>query len=156
MSNLYFQKIPLEEKENFKTHLFTYLQELGITENKYPYLDSYWVEKNRIPLYFYFEKRKIGFALVNDYCLEQREEPSYSIAEFYIFEKERRNQFGKKLAFQIFDFFKGNWEIRIMKGNKRSTLFWENVISEYIPHFLKYSTHPKWEGIIFCFKNKPN
>ncbi|MFK7774701.1 MAG: GNAT family N-acetyltransferase [Saprospiraceae bacterium] len=155
MTNLHFQKIPIDEKVNFKTHLLTYLQELGITNTEYPYLDSYWIDKNRTPLYFFVGKRKIGFALINDCCLEQKTEPTYSIAEFYIFEKERRNQFGKKLAFQVFDFFKGNWEVRTMKGNKKSELFWGNVIADYAPNFSEISNHPDWKGIIFCFKNKP-
>lgn len=154
MSKLHFQKIPIEEKENLKIHLLAYFQELGISNQDYPYLNSYWIEKNRTPLYFYFGKRKIGFALINNYCLEQKATPSYSIAEFYIFENERRNQFGKKLAIQIFDFFKGNWEIRTMKENKKSALFWENVISEYAPNFSKNSTHPNWEGTIYCFSKK--
>ncbi len=154
MGNLHFQKISLEEKENFKIHLFTYLQEFGISDTKYPYLNSYWLEKNRTPLYFYFGKRKIGFALINDYCLEQKEEPAISIAEFYIFEKERRNQFGKKIAIKIFDFFQGNWEVRTMEGNKKSMLFWKNVIADYAPNFSKNSNHPDWQGQIFCFKNK--
>ena len=154
MKHPHFQKIPFKEKENFKTHLLTYLQELGITDTNYPYLDSYWLEKNRTPLYFYFGKRKIGFALINDYCLEQKAKPTYSIAEFYIFENERRNHFGKKMAIEIFDFFKGNWEVRTMEGNKKSILFWGNVIAQYAPDFSKNSNHPNWQGVIFCFKNK--
>lgn len=154
MSKLYFQEISFDEKENFKTHLFTYLQEIGITDNKYTYLDSYWLDKNRTPLYFYFGKRKIGFALINDYCLEQKEEPAQSIAEFYIFKNERRNHFGKKIAFQIFDFFGNNWEVRTMERNKKSALFWENVISEYTAVFSKKSNHPDWEGLIFTFNSK--
>ena len=152
METLHFQKIPFEEKAIFKIHLLTYLLELGITDTDYPYLDFYWLEKNRTPLYFYFGKRKIGFALINDYCIEQKTEPAYSIAEFYIFEKERRNHFGKKIAIQVFDFFKGNWEVITMEGNKKSELFWENVISEYASNFSRNSNHPDWKGVIFCFK----
>jgi predicted acetyltransferase len=154
MSTLHFQKIPLEEKEQFKLHLFAYLNELGIINNEYTYLDSYWSDKNRTPLYFYFEKRKIGFALLNDYCLIQKEEPARSIAEFFIFENERRNHFGKKIAFQIFDHFGKNWEVRTMQGNKKSELFWENTISEYTPSFSKKSNHSEWEGLIFTFSSK--
>lgn len=154
MSNLHFQEIPLKEKENFKIHLFIYLKELGITDNEYTYLDSYWTDKNRTPLYFYFGKRKIGFALINDYCLIQETEPARSIAEFYIFENERRNHFGKKIAFQIFDHFGKNWEVRTIRGNEKSELFWENTISEYTSVFSKKSNHPKWEGLIFTFNSK--
>lgn len=154
MPNLQFQKIPFEEKENFKTHLFQYLNELGINDSEYTYLDTYWSDKNRSPLYFYFEKRKIGFALINDYCLNQTDEPARSIAEFFIFENERRNHFGKKIAFQIFDHFGGNWEIRTMKNNKKSELFWKNTISEYTPFYSKKSNHPEWKGLIFTFNSK--
>lgn len=154
MSNLHFQKIPLKEKEEFKTHLFTYLNELEITDNEYTYLDSYWLDKNRTPIYFYFGKRKIGFALINDYCLIQKEEPPRSIAEFYIFENERRNHFGKKIVFQLFESFGNNWEVRTMKGNEKSEFFWENVISEYTSTFSKKSNHPEWKGLIFSFNCK--
>ena len=154
MEILHFQKIPLEEKEEFETHLLTYLNELGITDNEYTYLDSYWLEKNRTPIYFYFGKRKIGFALINDYCLIQKEEPARSIAEFYIFENERRNHFGKKIAFQIFKSFGKNWEVRTIKENKNSELFWENVILEYAPTFSKKSNHLEWKGLIFTFNSK--
>lgn len=148
----YFQKISIEEKPDLKSHITTYLKELGVTDTEYKYLDSYWMDKNRIPLYFYFQGRKIGFALINEYCLVQNVLPSYSVAEFYIFEHERRKNFGKLIAHSIFDFFSGNWEIRTLKDNDRAEHFWENVISEYTSSYQKFDNHSNWEGLIFIFE----
>lgn len=152
----YFQKIAIEEKADLKSYITSYLQELGVAETEYKYLDSYWMDKNRIPLYFYFQGRKIGFALINEYCLVQDKLPSYSIAEFYIFKNERRNHFGKMIAHSIFDFFSGNWEIRTLKNNESAALFWENVISEYSSSYQKIGNHSSWDGLIFIFEKNNN
>ena len=53
------------------------------------------------------------------------------IAEFLIMPRFRRNHLGKRVAYEIFDKFKGDWEVQPMENNPVAYSFWKSVISEY-------------------------
>ena len=115
---------------------------------EYKYFDLYFTDDNR---YAYFIKEKetnklLGFAMINNYM--QKFENGHSIAEYLVIPKYRRNKIGKKVAFQIFDKFPGNWEIKPSYNNKKAYTFWKNTIEDY--------TNSNCEFIdgIFLFNNK--
>lgn len=74
------------------------------------------------------------------------------IAEFLIMPRFRRNHIGKKVAYEIFEKFKGDWEVQPMENNPIAYSFWKNIISEYTNG--NYIT--KNDGIedVFIFNNK--
>ena len=81
-------------------------------EFEYEYFDSYFTNNGR---YAYFIREKetdklLGFTMVNIYM--QKFQDGHSLAEFLVIPKYRRNKIGKNAAIQIFDMFKGNWEVK--------------------------------------------
>ena len=115
---------------------------------EYKYFDSYFTDEDRVAFFVREKntKKLLGFVMINTYmqkCLE-----GHSIAEFMIIPKYRKNKIGKKVAFECFDLFKGNWEVSPSYGSNVAYNFWKNVIDEYTDKNNNYS-----EGI-FIFNNK--
>ena len=115
---------------------------------EYKYFDSYFLDNER---YAYFIKEKnshklLGFCMINDHV--EVFEKGHSIAEYLIIPKYRRNKIGKKVAFEIFDRFKGNWEVKPSYQSEKAYKFWENVISEYTKNNFEITNE------IFTFNNK--
>ena len=134
------RKIKVEEKSlliSLMDRYFTEIAEYDFDQNasssirEYPYLDSYWGETNRIPLFIYAEKKQIGFALINEFVLLKRYKKVRSIAEFYILPGYRRKGIGRKVAFDLFQKYGLNWEIRQQIGNEPAQKFWLSVINTY-------------------------
>jgi predicted acetyltransferase len=95
----------------------------------YAWLDHYWREQGRYPFIVRVDGKLAGFVLVNQFTYLSNSE--WSIAEFFIMRKYRREGIGKTAAFFIFDKFRGVWEIHQLENNQPSQHFWRKVISEY-------------------------
>lgn len=118
----------------------------GIFE--YKYFDSYFTDNSR-DAFFIKEKdtdKLLGFVMINTYM--QKYDEGHSIAEFLVIPKYRKNKIGKKIAFECFDMYKGNWEVSPSLGNEISYLFWKNVIDDYTNNNNEYSDR------IFTFNNE--
>jgi predicted acetyltransferase len=77
-----------------------------------------------------------GFVLVNRHAFLPGNE--WSIAEFFIIRKYRRQGIGKAVAFYIFDQFRGKWEVREVEANAPAQHFWRKLIAEYTAgHYLE-------------------
>lgn len=115
---------------------------------EYKYFDLYFKDDNR-DAYFIREKetdKLLGFAMVNTYM--QKYQDGHSIAEYLVIPKYRRNKIGKKVAFEIFDKYPGNWEVQPSYNSKKAYMFWKKVIEEYT------NNNYKFEDEIFLFNNK--
>lgn len=96
----------------------------------YPYFDEYWNNDSTRICYLIKHQDKIsGFVFVKK--IELTDSNHYSIAEFFVLKKYRRQGIGKEIAFQIFNIHKGRWEIFQRESNKPSHAFWKNVIDGY-------------------------
>ena len=118
----------------------------------YNWFDNYFTDTDR---YAYFIKDKnnyLGIVLVNENLKFNKN--GKSIAEFLIIPKYRRNHIGKKVAYDIFEKFKGNWEVQPMENNPIAYTFWHNIIAEYTNN--KYIIRNVKEGEIFIFNNGNN
>lgn len=114
---------------------------------EYKWFDKYFIDNTR-EAYFVKEKssnKLLGFAMVNEYM--QKSENGHSIAEFMIIPKYRRLKIGKRVAIELFNMHKGNWEVKPSFGSKLAYEFWKNVINEYTENNNTY------EDGIFIFKN---
>jgi len=144
-----------EEKEVLKRLIEEYERELLNIEEpeEYKYLDSYWEKENRFPYFIKVDEKIAGFALINDYNLVNKD--GKNIAEFYVKKEFRKNGIGKMAAMEIFDLFKGNWEIRELKENIDGQNFWKKVINEYIKGNFEeiFLDNEKWQGAVQIFKN---
>ena len=93
----------------------------------YPCLEDYWKEGNhKFPYIIKKGERYVGFALVR--FIESEERNYFSIAEFFIMKKYRREGIGKAVAKQIFNLHKGQWEVYQKECNKPAQIFWNKII----------------------------
>lgn len=89
------------------------------------------------------EDNIIGFAIVG------RVENFFDIAEFYIDPEYRNRNFGKQLAFKLFDKFVGDWQVRQIEGADEQVVFWEKIISSYTENnYLKEIVNDSYWGIV--------
>lgn len=96
----------------------------------YPYLEDYWREENhRFPYVIKQNDKYVGFVLVR--LIESEERNYFSIAEFFIMKKYRKEGIGKSVAKQIFNLHKGQWEVHQLESNKPAQIFWNKVINEF-------------------------
>jgi predicted acetyltransferase len=96
----------------------------------YPNLENYWEEKNhRFPYIIKKDEKYIGFVLVR--LIETKERNYFSIAEFFVMRKYRREGTGKEIAQVIFNLHKGQWEVYQKESNEPAQIFWNKVINEY-------------------------
>ena len=95
----------------------------------YPHLEDYWKEEDRFPYMIKQEDKYIGFVLVR--WLDTGIKRHFSIAEFFILRKYRRNGFGRQVEEQVFNLHRGSWEVYQMEANKSAQAFWRRVIHGY-------------------------
>ncbi len=133
------KKVEVNEKEILRNLLEKYNYEFSQWNNRdvnklglygYDYLDCYWTENNRFPFFILVDDNLAGFVMVNDYS-ETEEKTDYTLAEFFVMLKYRRNGVGKIAANKIFDMFHGKWTLKRHPHNINSVIFWDNVVSKY-------------------------
>jgi predicted acetyltransferase len=99
-------------------------------EYGYRYLDHYWTEEGRYPFFIKIAGKLAGFVLVR--ILDRREgQTTYSMAEFFVMRKYRRQGAGYEVACRIFDRFPGWWQVEQEAANLPAQAFWRRVIGEY-------------------------
>lgn len=114
---------------------------------EYKWFDNYFCEESR-HAFFIREvgtNKLLGFVMINQYL--QKYEEGHSIAEFMILPKYRRQKIGKRVAVDIFNLYKGNWEVSPSLGSEKAYTFWKNIIDEYT------DGNNKYEDGIFLFMN---
>ena len=154
---IYLSEVKKEEKEIlYRLLQYSLFEESEYDSNEmtkeaifeYKYFDLYFTEDNR---YAFFIKEQetdklLGFVMINKYM--QKFEDGHSIAEYLVIPKYRRNKIGKKIAFEIFDKYPGNWEVKPSNNSEKAYLFWKNTIEEYT------NNNCRFEDGIFLFNNK--
>lgn len=117
---------------------------------EYGWFDNYFTDDDRDAYFIKNGKSYLGMAMVNE-NLKFNEEGK-CISEFLILPKYRRCHIGKRVAYDIFNMFKGDWEVQPMENNPTAYAFWKNTINEYTNG--NYSI--KNDGIedVFMFKTK--
>ena len=55
----------------------------------------------------------------------------FSMAEFFIMQKYRREGIGKEAARQLFTLHKGDWQVHQRENNIPAQEFWRKVINKY-------------------------
>lgn len=146
----------ITEKQELKAMMLSYFKEVDPSkisidnpvELNYPYFGFYWIEPNRISLKIIFEKVVVGFVLINDYVLDPSFKADKSIAEFYIKPKYRQLGIGKATAYQLFEKYKGKWEVRQNLTNYNAQAFWRAIIGGYTNENYLEVTHGEKEDAL--------
>ena len=96
----------------------------------YSNLMDYWEEDNKkFPYVIKMNDKYVGFVLVK--LINSIDRNYFSIAEFFILKKYRREGIGKAIAIEVFDLHKGQWEVYQKNSNEPAQIFWNKVISKY-------------------------
>jgi predicted acetyltransferase len=96
----------------------------------YPFLEEYWKEEDhKFPYIIKKEEKYTGFVLVK--FIESEKRNYFSMVEFFIMKKYRREGIGRGIAKEIFNLHKGQWEVYQKESNKPARLFWSKIIEEY-------------------------
>lgn len=145
--------VDVKDKKVLSDLISEYQREILKSEKveEYKYLDSYWQKPNRHPYFIEVDNKVVGFVLVNDYSLVEKE--AKNISEFYIKPEFRNKGIGKLSAKKVFDLFPGKWEIRELGDNNPAQQFWRNVINKYTNgnyHEILLNNE-KWHGPVQTF-----
>ena len=150
-------------KENEKVILYKLLQfalydgsqyidnELNTNaEFEYTWFNNYFTDSDRNAYFIKNNDELLGMVMVNENLKFLKD--GKCVAEFFILPKYRRNHIGKKVAFEIFDKYKTDWEVQPMENNHVAYLFWKSIITEYTNGNYKI----KNDGIedVFIFKSR--
>src|SRR5258708_33683791 len=84
---------------------------------------------HRFPYIIKKDEKYIGFVLVK--FIETAERNYFSIGEFFVMRKYRREGIGRSVAAQVFNLHRGQWEVYQKENNIPAQLFWNKVIADY-------------------------
>ena len=115
-------------------------------EFDYKWFNNYFTESDRFSYFIKSEENELlGFVMINSNM--KVKEYGHSVAEFLILPSYRRNHIGKRVAFEVFDMFKGNWEVEPIYNSEEAYSFWKRTIEDYTNNNYEYKQN------IFIFKN---
>ena len=116
-----------------------------------------WTSENYYSYLVYNGKYPIGFALIKKHF---NNVINFEVEEFFILRKYRRKNLGKNVSFELFDKYKGKWQVKVLQDNLPAQKFWKNIIQEYthnkfqekqIIHECPYSG--TWHMIMYRFES---
>lgn len=115
-------------------------------EFNYNWFNNYFTDNDRCAFFIKSDDDKLlGFVMINSNM--KIYENGYSMAEFLVLPNYRRNHIGKRVAFDIFNIFKGNWEVEPIGNSEEAYCFWKKTIEEYTNNNYEYKNQ------IFIFNN---
>lgn len=117
---------------------------------EYKWFDNYFTDNDREAYFIKNDKTYLGFVMINENL--KFNNTGKSIAEFLIIPQYRRKHIGKKVAIEIFEKYKGYWEIEPIKNSNEAYSFWEKTIEEYTNGNYNIKNNETEE--IFIFNNQ--
>ncbi|ARV57776.1 hypothetical protein BZZ01_03240 [Nostocales cyanobacterium HT-58-2] len=90
----------------------------------------FWQKDALFPFLVKANGKLAGFTLIASPPYTSKE-TDYMINEFFIIRKYRRKGIGRLAAFEVFNKFRGKWEVSELPKNLPAQLFWHKVIGEY-------------------------
>ncbi len=119
-----------------------------------PELSRDWLVNPLVtPLLIYNDDAPVGFAIIGrkpfQYMSQDRD---FKLCEFFILASERRKSIGRAAACEIFDRFRGTWELTILPLNERAHAFWRSVLVPYTKGNLEEFQVPG--DIVMRFSNR--
>lgn len=119
---------------------------------EYKYLDHYWTEDGRYPFFIKFDDKLAGFALVRMLGTELNQN-IYSVAEFFVMKKYRKQKVGQTVAQELFNRFRGIWKVAQIEANQPAQDFWRKTIDRYTDGNYQEIREESWDGPIQTFSS---
>jgi len=165
--NIEIKKVCIDEKEILRNLMEKYDYEFSQYEDKdvnnfglygYEYIDHYFTEENRFPYFIKVDTKLAGLIMVCNYK-DIDFGTEYSMSEFFVMYKYKRQGIGKYSVNYIFNQFKGKWQITYAQKNKPAMEFWNKIVNIYtngnykkIENFKKYDDDLIRDILIFEIK----
>jgi len=112
----------LDDRARLERLLADYLFEFDGRTEPYPYLDAYWEEPERLPLFVESDGEVIGL------CLIRRRDDGWSIAEFSVIPSRRRAGVGAAAVDELVALARSEGaaylEAKVHPDNHRALPFW--------------------------------
>jgi predicted acetyltransferase len=120
-----------------------------------PPLEPYWEDAWRHPFVVHADAQPAGFAFVHRRSRITGDDETWDVAEFFVMRPYRRAGVGSEAARQMFDRFRGRWEVREVHANTAATQFWRAVIARYTGGRYTETTSDddRWRGPVQTFDN---
>lgn len=117
----------------------------------YPWLEEYWSAADCSAHIIRVDGRLAGFALVDGEVLLP--ESRRAIGEFFVLKKYRKSGVGRQAACQLFDGFRGPWEVAQIAANRPAQAFWRSVVARYSAGRYRevLLDNDDWSGPLQCF-----
>jgi predicted acetyltransferase len=125
---------PLAALFDLYAYDFSEILDLDVGENgrfELPALAPYWTDPGHHPFLIRVDGRLAGFALVQERSRLTGREGVRDMAEFFVMRRYRRNGVGARASSELFDRFRGPWEVRQRPENHDATAFWRRAIARY-------------------------
>ena len=157
--NIQLKKIQESERSLLEQLMISYFKEIDpdkiLKEGElevldYPFLEGYFGEEKRIPFWALSGNVIVGYALINDYIINENFAAKWSIAEFCIKPEFRKQGAGMSLAKLLFEKFSSSWEVRTSIQNVGAIAFWRNVIQKQ--NLILHTEEERAGELIFNFK----
>jgi predicted acetyltransferase len=120
-----------------------------------PALEPYWTDPWRHPFLLRVDGHPAGFALVHRRSRLTGDPDTWDVAEFFVMRPYRRRGVGAQAAVDLFDRFRGRWEVRQIRANAAATSFWRRVIGQYTGgrYTEELLDDDRWRGPVQRFDN---
>ncbi|MGG3280004.1 GNAT family N-acetyltransferase [Paenibacillus solani] len=154
----YQQKSTLRNLMELYQYDFSEFEPDDVNENglyEYMFLDHYWTEDGRHPFFIRVNACLAGFALVRELGTTDNDETIYSMAEFFVMKKYRKNGIGQYIAVELFNRFQGIWKVAVLESNKPAQKFWRKTIERYTNNRYQVIREEDWDGPIQIFSSAP-
>jgi predicted acetyltransferase len=110
-----FKEWDLEEDGRFQDHL----------------LDGCWTTDERNPFLIRANGNLAGFAIVDSRSHLSGDRGTWDVGDFFVLRRYQGRGVGEHAARELFDRFRGRWEVRQMAANLGAQAFWRKVIARY-------------------------
>lgn len=120
-------------------------------------LDAYWTEEHRAAYFILADGALAGFVLINSH--PEADCPlDWAVAEFFVAYPYRRKGVGSAAMAQVFQRYKGRWQIKFHTKNLPSVAFWNGIARRYAAGNVKTlrGTEDYCDGTpstVLCFEN---
>ena len=99
---------------------------------------KYWKTDDAFPFLIRYENELAGFVIVDKKGSDSAID--FNMAQFFILRKFKNKGFGRSVAYQCFDKFRGTWEVMVIPGNEGAYRFWRSIIKNYTDtNFIEYT-----------------
>ncbi|PJF27622.1 MAG: GNAT family N-acetyltransferase, partial [Phototrophicales bacterium] len=103
---------------------------------------------------FHVDNKLAGFAIINllDESHITGAKNVIEMSEFFIMAAYQQKGYGAQAATQLFDKFRGDWEVFELEKNLRAQAFWRKVIGRYTNG--NYREQLVARGVVQLFSNR--